>query len=73
MNIRAFYQHSRCEKISGMERLLYEENRYGVYQKVIELMCTLLKQKLSHYDILQWISLKFRYVLTKLTPYPYPE
>ena len=56
MKIKAFYRHSQCEKISGMERLLYEENRHGVYQKVIELMCALLKRKLSHYDILQKIS-----------------
>lgn len=42
MKIQSFYRQSRCEKMAGFEKLIFQEGRHLILKKATDMVCTLL-------------------------------
>lgn len=56
MKISSFYKNSRCEKISAMENVIREENRYLVLARAIKGCCSSLVDGGSYDDVYRKVS-----------------
>jgi len=56
MKIKSFYRQSRCEKIAGFEKLIYEKGRYDVLRKATQMFCSLLVTGMDGNEILRQIQ-----------------
>lgn len=56
MNVSTFYKQSHCQKVSGIERLVFEENKYTVLEKANSMICSLLKEGESIDKILKEVQ-----------------
>lgn len=56
MKIKTFYRQSRCEKIAGFEKLIYEDGRRSVMTKATDMVCSLLAAGSTKESILSQIQ-----------------
>jgi len=55
MKVKTFYRQSRCKKIAGFEKLIYEGGRRTVLSKATKLVCSMLMAGKDHNSILNEI------------------